>query len=155
MNGFAAAQLLEMPLAQTVIAQPGAKRVEAPFHTITRQNKESGAGPLVRRELPLGLIGIILGIAVCMGLLAWWINRRARRRPSVETRAFLRLARKLRLGRASRGLIEQLATQVGTPPVALLASPGVLRVAIDQVDKGTWSTRPGWKRLEAVVGERA
>ncbi|VAX40620.1 hypothetical protein MNBD_PLANCTO03-1081, partial [hydrothermal vent metagenome] len=117
-------------------------------------NKESGAGPYARVELPLGLIGIILGVAVCMGLLAWWINRRAKRRPSAETRAFLRLAGQLRLGRAGRGLVAQLASEVGTPPVALLASPGVLRAALDQVDKVAWSSRPGWRRLEAIVGAR-
>lgn len=142
-------------LAQTVIAQPDTRPAEAPFHTITRQNKESGAGPYQRVELPMGLIGVILGVAVCMGLLAWWINRRTKRRPSAETRAFVRLARKLRLGRAGRALAEQLATKVGAPPVALLASPGVLRAALDQIDHGVWSTRPGWKRLTALAAKQA
>ncbi len=142
-------------LAQTVIAQPGTRPAEAPFHTFTRQNKESGAGPYQRVELPMGLIGVILGVAVCMGLLAWWINRRTKRRPPTETRAFLRLARKLHLGRAGRTLAEQIATKVGTPPVALLASPGVLRVALDEIDRGAWSTRPGWKRLTALAAEQS
>ena len=144
-----------MPLAQTVIAQPGSRSAEAPFHTITRQNKESGAGPYARVELPMGLIGIILGVAVCMGLLAWWINRRAKRPPPAETRAFLRLARKLRLGRAGRGLVMQLAGEVGRPPVALLASPGLLRAALDQVDRSAWSRRPGWRRLAVLSGEQS
>ena len=158
MSGFGTTQLSfgqlpATPLAQTVIVQPGTRPVEAPFHTITRQNKESGAGPYARVELPLGLIGIILGVAVCMGLLAWWINRRAKRRPSAETRAFLRLARKYRLGRAGRGLAMQLAGEVGTAPVALLTSPGVLRAALEQVDQNAWSSRPGWARLAVLAGE--
>lgn len=135
------------------VTQPGAQPPDAPVRTVIRQNREAGVGPYLRKELPLGLIGAILGLAVCMGFLAWWINRVSRRRAAAEDRAFAHLARRLRLGRAGRRVAQELAETAGLPPVALLASPGTLRAAVARVDAEAWSSRRGWKRVAALAGE--
>lgn len=147
-------------LASAVTAASGQTQIqgqarprEAPLHTITRQNKEAGVEPYRRKEIPLGLVGIMLGIAVAMGFAAWWINRRAARRPAPEARAFLRLSRRLGLGGSARALVRELAHEAGLPPVALLASPGMLRGALDRVEQAAWRARPGWGRVAALAGE--
>jgi hypothetical protein len=142
---------LQLDYATITLARPGTQLGEPPMHTVIRQNQESGAGPYERKELPLGLVGVILGVAVCMGLLAWWINRASARRPSAEVRAFSRLARKLRLGRAGRRIAQDLAERAEIAPVSLLASPSALRAAMAQVESGEWSSRRGWARLVGLA----
>ena len=149
-----------LPLTFVVMAAPGQTQIqgksrphEAPLHTITRQNKEAGVEPYQRKEIPLELVGIMLGVAVAMGFAAWWINRRAARRPGPEARAFARLAKRLRVGRAGRALLQDLAREADLPPVALVASPGVLAAAIGRIDQAAWRGRPGWKRVAALAGE--
>lgn len=130
-----------------VLAQAGPAERNAPIRTIIQQNRDAGVEPLHRVELPLGLLGVMLGVALAASALAWWINSHARHRPPAERRAFLRLARGHGLGRRSRRLVENLGAEVGMAPVALLASPGVLRAAIADVDQVRWAQRPGWERL--------
>jgi len=126
---------------------------EAPLHTITRQNKEAGVGPYQRTVIPLGLVGTILGVAAAMGLAAWWINRRAARRPGPEARAFVRLSNRVEVGRAGRALLQDLAREADLPAVALVASPGVLGAVLGGVDHAAWCTRPGWARVAALAGQ--
>ena len=147
-----------LPLTAVVMAAPGQTQIqgksrphEAPLHTITRQNKEAGVGPYQRKDIPLGLVGIMLGIAVAMGLAAWWINRRAARRSSPEARAFVRLSKRVGVGRAGRALLQDLAREADLPALALVASPGVLGTVLGGVDHTAWRARPGWARVVALA----
>ena len=134
------------------LAQTGTAERNAPIRTIIKQNRDAGVEPLQRVELPMGLLAVMLGVALAAGLTAWWINNRARHRPPPETRAFIRLARGHGLGKRSMHLASELAGQAGLPPVALLASPGLLRAVVGEVDQASWSRRPGWDRLALAAG---
>ncbi len=79
----------------------------------------------------MGLLAVMLGVALAAGLTAWWINHQARHRPALEARAFIRLARGHGLGKRSMRLAAELAGQAGLAPVALLASPALLRAAVE------------------------
>ncbi|MCC7390388.1 MAG: hypothetical protein IT431_16665 [Phycisphaerales bacterium] len=135
------------PLVWGVLAQAGSAGRNTPIRTIIEQNREAGVEPLRRVELPMGLLAVMLGVALAAGLTAWWINHQARHRPAPETRAFIRLARGHGLGKRSMHLAAELAAQAGLAPVALLASPALLRAAVEGADQSTWSRRPGWDRL--------
>lgn len=125
---------------------------EAPLHTFTRQNAERGAGPYARREFPTSLVASILAVAVAMVVLAWWINRSSgRSRPAAE-RAFDRLSRRLRLGRAGRSLLEEIARATDHDPLALLVSPGAMGEALKHPESASWRARPGWGRVRALAG---
>lgn len=139
-------------LVVTVAGQPVAIERNTPIRTVIEQNREAGVEPLERVDLPLGLLGVILGVAIAAGASAWYINARSHRRPPAEDRAFASLARGHGLGGAGAALARELARDVGLPPVALLASPGLLGAAISRADRSSWSSRPGWAQLVRAAG---
>lgn len=128
----------------------GAER-DAPIRTIIHQNKQAGVKPLHRREIPTMLVVWLLVAAVLLGVTAWWINRRATRRVSVEALAEHKLARGLRLGRAAKRLLPELERETGVPTLALLASGSALRRAMAMPEAERLSSRPGWARLKALA----
>jgi hypothetical protein len=126
-------------------------RQQTPIRSIVEQNRELGAGPLTRGELPWGAIGLLAIAAICAAVFAWSLRRRRSRRRPASERAFSRMARKLRLGRQGRELVRQLAAESKIDALALLVSPSALRVALSRIDAGEWRTRRGWKHVVALA----
>ncbi|MCB9845184.1 MAG: hypothetical protein H6811_04260 [Phycisphaeraceae bacterium] len=90
------------------------------------------APPVGGEESRFWTVLIVFGsIAIASSLTAlvlWW-HRSVSRNP--REHAFRSLARRLGLGRRDRALVRRLATRQSVQPVALLVSPGGLRIAIE------------------------